>query len=96
MNKYGQQLFVYQLGTLRFIEKTVTFFVCQSINAEIYNTKDYGIPQNRERIYIIGIRKDAAIKAFIKPKKSRLTSISKYISRVPVPPQMLTSYVKKN
>jgi DNA (cytosine-5)-methyltransferase 1 len=34
---------------------------------DIYNTKDYGIPQNRERIYIIGIKNDIQIKDFIKP-----------------------------
>ena len=29
-----------------------------NIYCDIYNTKDYGIPQNRERIYIIGIKSD--------------------------------------
>lgn len=30
----------------------------------ILNTRDYGIPQNRERLYIIGIRKNCQVKAF--------------------------------
>lgn len=29
-----------------------------NVSFDILNTKDYGIPQNRERIFIIGIRKD--------------------------------------
>lgn len=28
-----------------------------NIYPHIYNTKDYGIPQNRERLYIVGIKK---------------------------------------
>jgi DNA (cytosine-5)-methyltransferase 1 len=33
----------------------------------IYNTKDYGIPQNRERLYIVGIRKDIQKLEYTKP-----------------------------
>lgn len=40
-----------------------------SIHYDIYNTKDYGIPQNRERIYIVGIDKNIQIAAFKKPEK---------------------------
>lgn len=40
-----------------------------SIYADIYNTKDYGIPQNRERVYIIGILKSKQNTEFKKPTK---------------------------
>lgn len=39
----------------------------------ILNAKDYGIPQNRERLFIVGFRKDIKIKSFEFPKKKKLT-----------------------
>ncbi|HUH25387.1 MAG TPA: DNA cytosine methyltransferase [Flavobacterium sp.] len=35
---------------------------------EIVNAKDFGVPQNRERIYIVGFRKDLGIKNFVYPQ----------------------------
>ncbi len=35
---------------------------------QIMNAKDYGVPQNRERIYIVGFRKDLGIDSFKYPK----------------------------
>ena len=35
---------------------------------KIINAKDFGVPQNRERIYIVGFRKDQKITAFEYPK----------------------------
>ena len=35
---------------------------------KIINAKDFGVPQNRERIYIVGFRKDQGITAFEYPK----------------------------
>ena len=35
----------------------------------IVNSKDYGIPQNRERIFVVGFRRDLSIKRFEFPKK---------------------------
>lgn len=39
---------------------------------EVLNAKDYGIPQNRERIFIISIRKDIDTGAFTFPEKQEL------------------------
>ena len=39
----------------------------------ILNSKDYGIPQNRERLFIVGFRKDLNIDNFEFPKKQKLT-----------------------
>lgn len=50
-----------------------------SIYHDIYNTKDYGIPQNRERLYIIGIRKDMQKKIFENPKKINMRELSEFI-----------------
>lgn len=35
---------------------------------KIINAKDFGVPQNRERIYIVGFRKDLAVDEFNYPK----------------------------
>ena len=39
---------------------------------EVLNAKDYGIPQNRERVYTISIRKDIDKGTFIFPEKEEL------------------------
>ncbi len=38
---------------------------------QIINAKDFGVPQNRERIYIVGFRKDLKITEFEYPKPSK-------------------------
>lgn len=51
-----------------------------SISYQILNTKDYGIPQNRERLFIVGIRKDIQKHPFQFPKPLRsCTPLSEYI-----------------
>jgi DNA (cytosine-5)-methyltransferase 1 len=50
-----------------------------NVNVNIYNTKDYGLPQNRKRIYFVGIRKDVQKKEFIKPKTVKMKSIESII-----------------
>ena len=35
---------------------------------EVINAKDFGVPQNRERVYIVGFRKDLEIENFKYPK----------------------------
>ncbi len=34
------------------------------LDFEVFNSKYYGVPQNRERIYIVGVRKDLSDKPF--------------------------------
>ena len=50
-----------------------------NVYPDIYNTKDYGIPQNRERIYIIGIAKSIQIRDFQKPNSVEMTELKNYI-----------------
>jgi len=45
---------------------------------KVLNTKDYGIPQNRERIFIIGIKKSLKQK-FEFPKKKKMKDIKSFI-----------------
>ena len=46
---------------------------------DIYNTKDYGIPQNRERIYIMGILKSKQKGGYQKPKTKKCKPIKNFI-----------------
>jgi DNA (cytosine-5)-methyltransferase 1 len=49
------------------------------IYPDIYNTKDYGIPQNRERIYIIGILRDIQLENYTKPEKLPMKPLDNFI-----------------
>ncbi len=46
-------------------------------NMRILNAKDYGIPQNRERVFVVGFRKDLNVKDFDFPKPIKLTTSMK-------------------
>ena len=51
----------------------------------ILNSKDFGVPQNRERIYIVAFRNDIAPKEFIFPEPTDSTKRIKDILEGPVP-----------
>lgn len=51
----------------------------------ILNSKDFGVPQNRERIYIVAFRNDIAPKEFIFPEPADSTKRIKDILEGPVP-----------
>ena len=42
---------------------------------QILNAKDYGIPQNRERVFVVGFRKDLDFKDFSFPEKKELPKV---------------------
>lgn len=46
---------------------------------EIINAKNYGVPQNRERIFIVGFRKDLGVTDFKYPKPTNKTKVVKDI-----------------
>ncbi len=53
---------------------------------EIINAKDYGVPQNRERIYIIGFHKDTGVTNFKYPKPLNIKTSFSDIKESKAPP----------
>lgn len=64
----------YVLNELKKLDK---YNVC----FKLLNTRHYGIPQNRERIYIVGIRKDVQEKQFIFPEHTIMKDIKMYVDK---------------
>lgn len=50
-----------------------------NVNWKVMNSKDYGIPQSRDRLYIIGILKTESKKEFEFPSKKKMKKINNYI-----------------
>ncbi len=64
---------------------------------QIINARDFGVPQNRERIYIIGFRKDLNINEFEYPKPTNKDVIFADVKEEIVPPTkyfLSTQYVQ--
>ena len=56
-----------------------------NISCEVLNTVDYGVPENRERVFVVGVRKDLDIKwSYPLAKKDKKLSISDAISDLPI------------
>lgn len=51
------------------------------IHHKIMNSKDYGIPQSRKRLYIIGLKKDIIKKTFEFPKEKKMKKLSTFIDK---------------
>jgi DNA (cytosine-5)-methyltransferase 1 len=50
---------------LRILRNDLNYYVP---DPQIVNAKDFGLPQNRERIYIVGFRKNLGVKSFTYPE----------------------------
>ena len=64
---------------------------------QIINAKDFGVPQNRERIYIVGFRNDLGIESFEYPKPTNIKVAFSDIKEKEVPPTkyfLSTQYVQ--
>lgn len=56
---------------LRVLREDLGYYVPEP---EIVNAKDFGVPQNRERIFIVGFRRDLGIRDFEYPVKTNSSS----------------------
>lgn len=55
-----------------------------NISCEVLNTVDYGVPENRERVFVVGIRKDLNVEwSYPTGKKGKKLSVSDAISDLP-------------
>jgi DNA (cytosine-5)-methyltransferase 1 len=64
---------------------------------QIINAKDFGVPQNRERIYIVGFRNDLGVESFNYPKITNIKVAFSDIKEKEVPPTkyfLSTQYVQ--
>jgi DNA (cytosine-5)-methyltransferase 1 len=61
-----------------------------------YNTKNYGLPQNRERVYFICIRKDLQKKEYIKPKECLMKTFESILVDSKVQPGEIPNMYKSN
>ena len=64
---------------------------------QIINAKDFGVPQQRERIYIVGFRKDQCINNFEYPKPLKMKVMFADVKEKKVPPTkyfLSTQYVQ--
>lgn len=64
---------------------------------QIVNAKDFGVPQNRERIYIVGFRNDLGIDSFEYPKPLKKKVSFSQVKEKKVPPTkyfLSTQYVQ--
>lgn len=59
---------------LNVLRKDLGYFVP---DPQVLNAKDFGVPQNRERIFIVGFRNDLNIKSFDYPKPTNQNSTFK-------------------
>ncbi len=49
---------------------------------QVLNAADYGIPQNRRRLFVIGIRKDLTAKEFVYPKEIGIENLKFYMQDI--------------
>jgi DNA (cytosine-5)-methyltransferase 1 len=71
-----------------------------NIHYSLYNTKNYGLPQNRERVYFVCIRKDLQKKEYVKPKECAMKPFESIlenlnINKGPIPEMYKSANIKK-
>jgi DNA (cytosine-5)-methyltransferase 1 len=79
---------------LNVLRNDLNYFVPEP---QIINAKEFGVPQNRERIYIVGFRKDLKITEFEYPKPTKKKVKFADIKEKKVPPTkyfLSTQYVQ--
>jgi DNA (cytosine-5)-methyltransferase 1 len=62
----------------------------------LYNTRDYGLPQNRIRVYFICIRKDLQKRKYIVPGTTRMIPFESILDDTAIHPGKIPSVYRKN
>ena len=81
--------------TFKIILKKLKNIKKYNIYWKILNTKDYGIPQSRPRVFIIGILKSVQKEEFEFPKKIKMKSIKKFIDNKDNNKDKIPFFIKK-
>lgn len=79
---------------LNVLRNDLNYFVPEP---QIVNAKDFGVPQNRERIFIVGFKKDLKINSFEYPKSTQAKVKFADVKEKQVPPTkyfLSTQYLK--
>ncbi len=76
-------------NTLRVVEQTMKE-LGYSFDYDVLNSMNYGIPQRRERIYIVCFRNDIQREDFVFPSPFKLT---KYVEDFLLPTDQITEYI---
>lgn len=70
-------------NTWKKMKKVFTDTLHYNINEpQVLNAADYGIPQNRRRLFVIGIRKDLTAKEFVYPKEIGIENLKFYMQDI--------------
>ncbi len=83
-------------NTLKTVLSTLNKLKNYNIYHKVLNTRHYGIPQNRERIFIVGIKKTSMKgKVFEFPKKKKMKDVRSYIDTKDTSKDKLTQRLKE-
>ena len=61
-----------------------------TIRTMLLNTKDYGIPQNRERMFIVGVKKEVEVRPLVTPAKVPMRPLESFLENTRVDNVQLT------
>ena len=67
-----------------------------NIHYSLYNTKNYGLPQNRERVYFVCIRKDLQKKEYVKPKECAMKPFESILENLNINKGVIPDMYNKN
>ena len=81
VDRYGRKIIDIIKEKFAFITDDLGY----NISCEVLNTVDYGVPENRERVFVVGIRKDLDVEwSYPQATKGKQLSVKEAVSDLPV------------